>query len=64
MTSSRPSSAAKPSPVQPEQVATQPCAYEEVGVEQLISRIGSDGSFGSGTESWPILTEVWPSVSP
>jgi probable F420-dependent oxidoreductase len=49
----------------PEQVAGQLRAYEESGVEQLISRIGSDGSFGSDTELLArFLTEVWPSVSP
>jgi probable F420-dependent oxidoreductase len=49
----------------PEQVAKQLRAYEEAGVEQLISRIGSDGSFGSDAELLArFLTEVWPSVSP
>jgi hypothetical protein len=39
-------------------------AYEEVGVEQFIGRIGSDDFFGSGTEFLALfLTEASLSVS-
>jgi probable F420-dependent oxidoreductase len=48
----------------PDQLVNQLRAYRDVGLDQLISRIDSDGSFGAGIEPLSVfLSEVWPAVN-